>query len=78
MITETILVAIIIGLVQIFKGMNIVQTKYFPLVSISIAYLVTFFGSPVIDFTQFGGLTGLVYGLGASGLFDLGTIGKRK
>lgn len=66
---NAIAVGVAMGLTQVAKTLGM-PTKFAPLCSAIIGTLV---GMALLGFTITGGLTGLVSGLAASGLYDVGT-----
>jgi len=69
--TEAVIVGIVIGLVQAIKKTNIIADRFIPLVSVIIGLLITFVSNITggqVEWVQYG----LMFGLMAAGLFDVG------
>lgn len=69
------IVPVITGLVQVIKQPNKVNENYLPAISLVIGVL---FGGFAIGWTVLGIIGGIIFGLSASGFYDLGkkTIGS--
>lgn len=63
------IVPVITGLVQVIKGGNWIVEKYLPLVSIAVGIALSLV---VVGSSMLGVLVGLMFGLAASGFYDLG------
>lgn len=66
MLDTTIIVAVIVGVTEIVKGVGL-PSKYAPLIALGLG-LTASFGTD--GFTTVSAFTGLVYGLTASGLYS--------
>lgn len=63
------IVPVITGLVQVIKYPNAINEKYLPAISLVIGIL---FGGFAIGWTILGIIGGIIFGLSASGFYDLG------
>jgi hypothetical protein len=70
-ITVSVLIAIVVGVTQSAKAIGL-PTRYAPLVSLAVAILATI-GLSLFEATTTVILTGIMVGLSACGLYDLGT-----
>lgn len=71
-----VIMAVIVGLGQLYKKVDF-PVKYLPLVNIVLGLLAGFFIADV-GTVQESVMTGLMLGLGASGLFDVSKIATKK
>jgi hypothetical protein len=63
------IVPVITGLVQVIKAWNTINEKYLPAVSIVIGVII---GGFAIGWSIIGIIGGIIFGLSASGFYDLG------
>ena len=68
MLEIAVTIGIVLGITQLFKGLNLFKKKYLPLFSLFVAVAITsFYGTG--DWKE-NVITGIMIGLSASGLFD--------
>lgn len=75
-ITDVVIVAVIMGLVQLAKKLEWLPAKYLPLLSLILGIVsgIIYFDGPIQNKVMFG----IILGLSAAGLFDQSKIITKK
>ncbi len=74
-ITDVLIIAVIVGLVELVKKLEWLKPKYLPLLSLILGVLFGIIYFPGEFFNRV--MLGIVMGLSASGLFDQSKITKK-